>query len=402
MRTPRLMKILFLTNDQRASNVGGGSQRTKMLIKAIELALPADSTLNTLRIPFDDFAEENDVDRHIVSLGNDIEFALRLQLAAKRKSEKAKKLLLKIEQSDVVIVDNCYLYPIIKSLPSKSIRTKIIYLSQNYETDLKLEVSRLVKWPERIRKRYTDFVKELESYAWKRSDFRIVCAQSDGEMLNANSSAKFQVIPNGGFLRNPPTWSKEQTLSFLGCTDFVLYVASGHPPNVYGFLDGLSPDLGFMPSGSRLVIAGSSGVAITEIISKSKYWETFLNKGSVLTLPTDRELDNLYSYTSAVLMPIFSGSGTSIKAIEGVMSRKQIIATDFALRGIHITDFEKTTIIFAHSSTEFKQAIIRVLSTDKVEENLRVERYDLSWDSITTQAASLFTKIFSDMVRDLA
>jgi hypothetical protein len=200
------------------------------------------------------------------------------------------------------------------------------------------------------------------------------------------------VIPNGGKIRKPNNAGKDSVLSFLGCEKFALFVASGHPPNVHGFLNGIGIDFGFMPHKSRLVLAGSSARYIFEKIEESKYLETFLNRGSRIDFASDELLAQLYSHASAVILPIYEGGGTNIKTAEAFLNSRFVLSTEFAMRGFDQRLSAEKSFRIIETQSQFKNGIKTALEApliDREEESSGA----YSWDWIR--------KEYFDLVRSL-
>jgi hypothetical protein len=279
-------------------------------------------------------------------------------------------------------------------MKQKEKRPEIVYISHNYETVLKANTAKLLKWQESKAKLYLKEVSEIENYLWGHSKSRIVCAINDGLQLNKQNSKEFIHIPNGGYIRNKPKSSKEKVLNFLGCSSYSLFVASGHPPNINGFLEGIGIDFGFIPQDSRLVLVGSSVVPIEAQITGTKFHETFLKKGSSIPEASDELLDNLYAYSNSIVLPIFSGSGTSIKSAEALLSNKHLIASKFAFRGITLNDALESQIDFCESQVEFKSAISQSLVSPLKPSELTSDILELEWSHVLMKATMEMKKIF--------
>jgi hypothetical protein len=178
----------------------------------------------------------------------------------------------------------------------------------------------------------------------------------------------------------------------MGFDSYILFVSSGHPPNVRGFIDLLGLDFGFIPPNSKLVIVGTSGPIIQEMAQESKYWETFKHRVIVMDHATDHELENLYTHCSAILVPILQGSGTSIKAIEAILTSKKVIGTEFAFRGLPTEIYMTSQVALASNSQQFRARVIESLKSGIVEfqPNRTAESY--LWSSQMNNAAAFFHK----------
>ena len=390
------MKITFVTNVDDLHAPGGGNQRTKCILESLKNLLGSENTLELVVIPynfFDSFILEEVAN---LEMGQDIEFAMKLSWAVKNDEKKIKHHLNRIQDSDFIIIDSCYHFPILEEINKKRKHSsKVIYLSQNYEFSLKSEIADLLSWEPAHKKRYLDFLHELEFKAWTDSDYRLSCSIDDARNLNRElpSPLASHIVPNGANERSPSKSTREVILKSLGCDSYVLFVSSGHPPNVSGFIKLLGTDFGFVPSNSRIVLVGTSGPIIMDRIRGGKYWETFRNRVSIFGQATDAELDDLYSYCSAVVLPILQGSGTSIKAVEAILTGKRVIGTKFAFRGLPPELYTSSQVILAPSQLDFKLQLIECFKPTEVDFQLNHTSRQYLWESQAINASNVFRNL---------
>lgn len=389
------LRVIFLTNEIDLDAKGGGSQRSKMLVTAIKDSLPINSKFEILQISFYEFERFPEAPILDLPVAQDIEFAINLRNILQKEPGRLRDLIQSLVNADYIFVDNCYLAPIIEFVAELNKKApRIIYVSHNHEQELKATTAKQLKWPARKAELYIQVVSECENFLWRNSETRIVCSTNDAMQLNNENMKDFIHIPNGGYIRSEPKLSKEKILEFLGCQSYSLFVASGHPPNIDGFLQGIGIDFGFIPRESRLVLVGSSVGPIETEISGTKFHETFLNKGSVIPEASNDFLDNLYAYASSIVLPIFSGSGTSIKSVEALLSNRHLIATRFAFRGINLSTTRESQIDFCSSQNEFKSAISRSLNDPFEISEPTIDILKLEWSQVQVAATSEIKKIF--------
>lgn len=389
------MKVLFLTNEVDLDAKGGGAQRSKILVEAVKDSLPKGSTFLLRQISFFEFKRLQTSEVFDLPVAHDIEFAINLRETLAKNPESLNSFTKEIHESDYVFVDNCYLAPLIEHfVTSGRGKQKVVYISHNYEKELKESTSNILKWPEGIARRYIDIAAKFESFLWSASKERVVCSLDDASNLNKENFRDFIFLPNGGYSRKAPTDSENSLLKYLGCKSFSLFVASGHPPNIDGFLQGVGTDFGFIPSNSRLVLVGSATGPIQEKIVGTKFHETYLKNGSAIIEASDQLLDNLYSFASSVILPIFQGSGTSIKSIEALLSGRKLVATKYAFRGIDVSGDLENQITFCEKQHDFKMAISKSLLAPRVSFKTSGSSLALEWSRIKSQAVSEFEKFF--------
>jgi Glycosyl transferases group 1 len=107
----------------------------------------------------------------------------------------------------------------------------------------------------------------------------------------------------------------------------LLFVGGSHPPN----LEGLSQfvETCFRPRlashGVNLVVVGDAGPAL---------WPGGDAPAGVIVLGRVVDLKPLYAAAKLVLVPLLSGTGISIKAVEAIALGKPVLATAIGLRGL--------------------------------------------------------------------
>ena len=390
------MKISFVTSVEDLSGYGGGNQRSKCFFEALKKVVESDYIFENVVIPYSTF---DNLELEGISnqyMANDIEFSIKLTWAIKNDESRAKQFVAKIKDSDFILIDSCYHYPLAEALNQEQKNSaKVIYLSQNHEYTLKSEIAESLSWEVNAKKRYLDFIRHLELQAWSNSDHRIVCSKEDAKSLNQEASTILasELIPNGASKRGRVETDKETFIKSMGIDSYVLFVSSGHPPNVKGFLEMLGSDFGFIPPKSRLVIVGTSGPIIRESFQRTKYWETFRHRVTILDQATELELENLYTHCSAILLPILQGSGTSIKAIEAILTGKKIIGTDFAFRGLPQEIYGLPQVAIANKTQEFRRNVIEALRNGVL--NFEPHRIANSylWSSLVIDARNLLNRI---------
>jgi hypothetical protein len=391
------MKISFVTSVQDLDGYGGGNQRSKCLFESLKNIVVGENTLEIVAIGYDTFNHLEVEDVENLYMANDIEFAMKLSWGLENNEKKAEEFFSRVKDSDYIVIDNCYHYPLVEAINKRQKGfSKIIYLSQNFESGLKSEIAESLSWESNAKTRYLDLVRTLELKAWTDSDFRVVCSKEDAKNLNnqIHRALEFELIPNGANKRGRIEVEHDNFLISMGFDSYVLFVSSGHPPNIKGFIELLGLDFGFLPPNSRLVIVGTSGPKIRGLIQESKYWETFKHRVIVMDQATEFELDNLYTHCSAILVPILQGSGTSIKAIESILTGKKVIGTEFAFRGLPREIYISPQVSIANNSQDFRLQAIKSLKNGIME----FERDEIAdsylWSSQVTNASQFFSNLF--------
>jgi hypothetical protein len=261
-------------------------------------------------------------------------------------------------------------------------RLQIVYISHNVESEIKYLIGNLEKWPRAASADYVSKVTQSEDKMIQIANTTFCCSEEDRMKLINRGSSKCFVIPNGGQLHPAKSMTAIELQKFLGCDKFVLFVASGHPPNFYGFLSGIGEDFGFLKDGQRLVVVGSAGKYLEAQILKSQFKETFLKRGSILHFAEEKLLGSLYANAHATILPIFEGGGTNIKTAEAFLNSNFVITTEFALRGFDTRLYAESAYQIVSDKRSFKEAILETLMTDQKPQR-KINKNYYSWEWVT-------------------
>lgn len=113
-----------------------------------------------------------------------------------------------------------------------------------------------------------------------------------------------------------------------------LFAASGHPPNVRGFLDLMMVSATSLRSDERLVVIGSVCDAVYPHVVGSQIPYVLRDRLCLLGKVSDFELDCLFANASLIALPVPYGGGSNLKTAEAIVSGKPIAATTMAFRGV--------------------------------------------------------------------
>ena len=371
--------VIFLTNDK--PDIGDiGNQRTYFFIKMFTRFFEKSHFFELMRIDFNQEFKNLIDSKKNLPFAADIEFSIELLLLLETKNSHLMNLIETSSRCTVLIVDNCYLAIIAIEAKKLNPELKIIYISHNLESNIKKTIGEIQKWPLRALHNYVLHTFEIENLIINLANITICCSEDDKKEIIRRGSNACIVIPNGAFIRRNSKYRLPEIQELLGCQKFVLFVASGHPPNVDGFLNGIGLDFGFLKDKSRIVIVGSSGRYISELVKDTKYQETFLNKASVLGFINDDLLSALYGFASAIVLPIFKGGGTNIKTAEAFLNSNLILATEFSLRGFDNRLTSQSSFKILDNEAEFKLEINEALALENVKQkNENSQAFTWDW-----------------------
>ena len=359
------LRINFLTTNSKPNSTQS-NQRSDFFESIFAQLVTVEGDFCSYRLDIQEITSSNQSDRFWPPFSEDLYFLHILCEGIANGDKHMTKIINKISQADFLVVDNLFVSPLAISAVKQNSSLRLIYISHNIESKLKLVIGHLMHWPVSFISDMIDFCMNYEMQIVKNSAVTFWCSKEDEDYFDFDSDTISIVVPNGGKKRIRSAASKNEILNFLGCRNYVLFVSSGHPPNTYGFIQGVGLDFGFMPPDTRVVIVGSVGAYIDQMIRGTNLEETYLNKASVILDASESLLGDLYAYSSAVILPIFQGSGTSIKAAEAFLNATTIISTEFALRGLGDAILKQTPCFRAENRDQFHALIQEVVSADGV------------------------------------
>lgn len=249
---------------------------------------------------------------------------------------------------DVIHLEQPWLLPLARRLLAEHPGTRgatVVYGSQNIEIDLKKAI--FDNYGVRDVDDVLREIEELEGEAARWSDLTLAVTEADRARLVALGAGRTLLAANG--IR--PWHAGDDVLARwraqLPSVPWLLYVASAHPPNFQGFLPSIGESLACIPPDSRLVIAGSVGPHIEQILSKSRWRDINMSRIRVLGVLGDEDLAAVKTLAHGYVLPLLDGGGSNIKTAEALYSGKHVIATSVSLRGyeafrgapgVHIAD----------------------------------------------------------------
>lgn len=129
----------------------------------------------------------------------------------------------------------------------------------------------------------------------------------------------------------------------------LLFFGSKYDPNIHGVTRFCSEILPLLDSTFELILAGGVSFSITT------------NDPRVKSLGYISNLCELYESVDAVILPIYYGSGVSIKAVEALSYGKPIVTTEKGIRGLPLTHNKE--VLIAQSNEDFVN-LIQLLKSD--------------------------------------
>lgn len=273
---------------------------------------------------------------------------INAMLLAKYNSLFIKTLSDLIEESDIVVANHCYLYSLIQKYKNKP----KIYESLNNEALLKESCLNY-----KLTRPFVKMVRKVEEEASKDCDYLFATSQTDKEIFEKEYGIKDKIfiIPNGvdtNSIKPVDSLEKKKLKQKLGLDqkEIVLFVGSGHPPNVEAanfIINNIAPEL---PDKSFLIMGNVC-------------W--LLNKNSIpsnITLlfeVNEEKKLHVLNATDIAINPISSGSGTNIKMLDYFAAGIPTISTPVGVRGLNCIDKEHVVVSELNSFTESVKEIFR-------------------------------------------
>lgn len=236
---------------------------------------------------------------------------------------------LQVLECEYLVIDGLHSWAL---RPSGQLKAqKMIYRSHNVEANIWYQ--RYSKETNRLKKivYYFEYLqmRDLERSLIQRADLTFTVSKQDqSDYLKLSSQSNIQVLPIG-FEFNPLNLKNADRdlltspleLLFVGRLDWY--------PNQEGliwFLNEVWPQINSKKF--NLVIVGS-GVADY----LKPFLQRFRNLSYFSNLPT---LDRVYEKCDITLIPLFSGGGTRVKAIEAASFSRSFLSTDLGVEGLDL------------------------------------------------------------------
>jgi len=162
----------------------------------------------------------------------------------------------------------------------------------------------------------------LERWAARRYDAIVAVSPDDASALEGMVS----VVPNGVSLDRPVSpLPAEPTVLFLGSLD-----TRANVDGISWFVGEAWPEIRQELPAARLVVAGRSPTA--EVVS------LVADAQGVELLPDVADVTLVLEMSRIVVVPLRVGSGTRIKALQGLAHARVVVGTSIGLEGLGLTD----------------------------------------------------------------
>lgn len=269
----------------------------------------------------------------------------------------------------IIQIEQAYTYiGLEKLLNDLGIKPLLIYSAHNVEYKMKESIYSEVGANKKEASEAIKLIRETETKLAQSAELVISVSETDAKEFRRMGAQRIVVIPNGINKTSANDgarsyWQEYRTSRKIERT--AVFIGSAHPPNWIGFLDMVGSDLGFLPDGSKIIIAGGVSHYFDEQFSRKankKLWQGLETTGNL----SESILTGLIDTTEIVLLPITSGGGSNLKTAEAILSGKKIVATSFAFRGFE--EYKSLPNIYiADTPGEFKKAIVKAFESPYIE-----------------------------------
>jgi hypothetical protein len=266
---------------------------------------------------------------------------------------------------------------------------KIIHSSQNIEYEMKREMMEKDNYPDKHgRDKYVEWIKDIEKAMSCNAHYTIAVTEHDAAILKDLGARNILVAPNGIYRPTINKKSVAEQKAFYKSRNIektAVFVASGHPPNWQGFMDMIGDKMGFMPYGTKIIIAGGvSDIIDNHFKDRSFIDELCFKRRTVVTgRVSEDELNAILELADLIILPITTGGGSNLKTAEAIVSQKNLLATQISLRGYD--GYETVSgVHLAKNANEFRSKMVNLLkTTPAVKRTPREEKLEeqVLWDS---------------------
>ena len=316
---------------------------------------------------------------------------------ASEEAQVIKKVLKEMPKDlDVIHVEQPWLFAFAKKLRSQNpLKTKLVYGSQNVEYGLKSEIFKMFGLVDNLG--IIEEIQNIEMTATKEADLVLAVSHQESKAFQDWGAREVAIALNGATLPHVKSEKRKEWMVKLPKNPFALYVASAHPPNFSGWLELLGPALGYIPPGSKLVVAGSVSEHIYRILNNSNYASLNMPRLQLLFELDDSDLSAVKSLAGLFLIPLKTGFGTNLKTAEALISKKTVVSSEKGMRGYE--EFKSLPQVTVSDRKEILHSAIRKGLSPESDINITTEKRDqpdpekLVWDRCLGKLPSLYASI---------
>jgi glycosyltransferase involved in cell wall biosynthesis len=286
---------------------------------------------------------------------------------------------------DLVCVEHAALAPLRRAIGAA--RTVITFhhlFSGMARQELEIAPGARQRWYRSVDLRKAE---QLERQALRKYDEVVVCSDEDAAVFGGAAPlnrSKLSVVPNGVDL-------SAFTVTALPAEPRVLFPATlGYAPNVDGalwFCAEIWPRIKAAVPGATLALVGREPVS--EVLALAQLEGVAVHADVPSMTP-------YYEAARAVVVPLRSGTGTRLKALEAMACGRPVVGTTIGLEGIGVANREQ--LLIADRPDTFADAVIELLGDAELASRLahagraHVEQR-FGWDRIGRDYIALVTRV---------
>ncbi|MCL5113389.1 MAG: glycosyltransferase [Patescibacteria group bacterium] len=286
----------------------------------------------------------------------------------KKVREKFIKLIHKFKPT-IIEIEQVYGYLGLKRLLDDiGYQGLLINSSQNIETLMKRDIYKLQNLDLRTQSKTLKMIQNAETKLAQASVLNVAVSKSDAIYMKKHYKAKHVIVAQNGMyqLKSKKRYIRKWQKYFANhqVEHIILFVGSGHLPNMTGFFDILGKNVSFIPRNTRLVVVGGVSDLINNNLKQDSAEDICLTlRIELLGQRSEDDLMALINIADTIILPITQGGGSNLKTAEALLSLKPIVATKYAFRGyeeysnlpgVYITD----------SSQVFCDKILQAIKSD--------------------------------------
>lgn len=302
------------------------------------------------------------------------------------------------KKTDAIFCEHPWLFEFARKYSGEAKRSKIklVYESHNVESELKRQIIEAYYGPSYAAE-CEALVLKAEKDAIAFADLISTVSEADARWTKPQTGVPIVVAPNGVAPNRASIHDVVESNPIAGHRKFALYVASGHPPNVFGFYDIFGEGVGCIAPDERLVVAGAAGQSIRNderFASVAGLGKCFVDAGMV----SDAQLRGLLQSAHCIFLPMTSGGGTNLKTAEALWSGRPVIATSLAMRGFEAYE-NAPGVHVCREKGDFLSALRKCMEAPRfeIDKEQRESRKPLLWSAtLKPMVNAVHERIHSD------
>lgn len=382
-----MAEILIISGNAKDwSKDSGGKERTAMLAEALQghnvtflsfnwhgrnKAEQVYDNITHVEVQIDSFVER----RYRRLIGGLVKsnYDAAVHLLKQELTSFTKKVRQLSKQADLVILDHYSTAPFLEDVPHN---VPVIYNSHNAEIIMAKQL-----YPKE--QKIVAAVEAMEELALTRANAITYCSVKDFKELREiyDFDAPAFYVPNGtSYNKNVSHLNRHKSKD-------ILFVGSGHPPNVVAAKN-LIAVAEALPEYNFILCGGATGNL------QGSGPKNYIAKGFV----DDEELSQLFENSFAFINPMESGSGTHLKVMRALGNGMPIITSEVGARGFSDEEISKSMII-ANTAQEMVNAIRKLENIDEFKKvcngSYSVSK-SYSWKNIQTKYLEIVNKVIAD------